>query len=80
MDNKLLTVAQAEAKLAAAKKRVFASHRLASIAAYERQASNPVYDGQAEICQSKAAGERSLYEKEMAEADLIEAKASEAEK
>lgn len=74
----MLTVAQAEAKLKAAEKRVFASQRLGSIASYERQASNPAYPGQEAICSSKATVEKALYDKEMAEADLIEAKAAEA--
>ncbi len=73
-----LTVAQAEAKLKAAEKRVYAAHRLTTIAAYERQASNPAYPGQESICQSNAQVWRALYDKEMAEADLIETKATEA--
>lgn len=74
----LLTVAEAEAKLKAAEKRVFAAHRLTTIAAYERQATHPAYPGQETICISNSQIWRALYDKEMAEADLIEAKAAEA--
>ena len=65
----------AEAKLAAAKLRVQAAHRLGTIAAYEQQAINPDYDGQSEVCMGKAEVERSLYAQQLAEADLLVAKA-----
>lgn len=67
----------AEAKLKAAQIRIKAAARLAIIASYERQASNPAYDGQVEVCLNKAAMERAYYDKEMAEADLIIAQATE---
>lgn len=75
MSTQSTAIALAEAKLAAAKKRVMAAQRLATIAAYERQAGNPAYPGQSAICLGKAEIERSLYERDLAEADLIIARA-----
>lgn len=63
----------AEIKLKAAQKRVFAAHQLDGVRAYERQASNPAYDGQDMVCMGKAAVVRALAAQTMAEADLIEA-------
>lgn len=73
--DKLERIKKAEAKLAAAEKRVMAAHTLERAAAYDRQAMNPSYAGQDSICCGKADTTRAFADKLYAEADLIEAKA-----
>jgi hypothetical protein len=67
-------VAIAQAKLAAANKRVLAAHQRENASAYMRQASNPAYEGQEMICTGKANTALAHAARTEAEADLIEAK------
>jgi hypothetical protein len=68
-------IKQAEARLAAAKLRVWAAHQEDMAAAYNRQASRPIYAGQEIICTGKANVVMALAAETRAQADLIEAKA-----
>lgn len=68
-------IEKAKAKLAAAKKRVFAAHQREGAAAYFRQAMHPIYPGQEMICSNKGAIVEALAARSEAEADLIEAQA-----
>ncbi|HUV65718.1 MAG TPA: hypothetical protein VMW24_17615 [Sedimentisphaerales bacterium] len=62
-----------QARLKAAELRVRAAHQ--SSAGYQRQAANPVYDGQEAVCMGKAAQVDALSAKSSAQADLIDAEA-----
>lgn len=66
-------IAEARRRLEAANKRVMAAHQRDRAAAYMRQASNPAYDGQAEICIGQADIMQAIAARTDAEADLIEA-------
>ena len=68
-------VKKAEAKIKAAKKRILACNQRDMAAAYNRQASRPIYDGQGLVCAGKAAMAMAHASKIEAEADLIEARA-----
>ncbi len=60
-------------RLKAAQLRTRAAHMDDQAAAYERQAANPIYDGQAGVCLGKASVVRAIADKQLAEADVIEA-------
>lgn len=68
-------VTLAKARLEAAKLRTRAAHQAEQAAGYRRQAQKPIYDGQAEICGSKAADVEAMVAECLARADLIEAEA-----
>jgi hypothetical protein len=68
-------IAAAKAKLAAANKRVLAASQREMARGYLRQASNPAYDGQADICIGKADQVEAMAARSEAEADVIEAEA-----
>lgn len=64
-----------EARHEAAELRLRAASQMEQAARYRRQANTPIYDGQAEICRSKAEQVEALAAKNRAKADLIEAQA-----
>ena len=70
-----MTVEQARARVKAAELRVRAASMDQCTAGYSRQASNPIYDGQSEICMGKAAEQQAFADRVRAQADLIEAEA-----
>lgn len=69
-------IALAEARLEAARKRVWAAHQRDNAAAHMRQAAKPAYPGQEDFCINKAAIISALAAQTDAEAELIEAKAN----
>lgn len=72
---KLEKTKQAEARLQAANLRVQAAHTYANAAAHMRQAAHPAYDGQSDVCASKAGIYTAYADRLLAQADLIEARA-----
>ena len=68
-------IKKAELRLAAASKRVHAAHQMANAAAHDRQATNPIYEGQSMICMVKADTIRAYAARTLAEADLLDAQA-----
>lgn len=68
-------VIRARAQLEATKLRTRAAHQETQAAAYRRQAAQPIYDGQTEICLGKAAEVEALAAENRARAALLEAEA-----
>ena len=66
-------IKKAIANLKVAKLRVLAANQRSAAAAHIRQAKQPIYPGQAEICLDKAATINAYADRTLAQADLIEA-------
>ncbi len=72
----MTAVQKAQAKLDVANLRILAAGQAQSAAAHRRQATHPIYPGQSEICQGKAALIDAFAARSLAQAELLETQAN----
>jgi len=68
-------IEKAETKIKAANLRIFAASQAENAAAHRRQATHPLYPGQAGICEGKAQVIDGFSARSLAQAELLEAQA-----
>ena len=69
---------RSELKLKAANLRILAASQAQNAAAHRRQATHPIYPGQASICEGKAMQIDAFAARSLAEAELLETQAKHA--